>query len=66
MLIYQPTVSKCSTSQRTDVQIEWTSEIYFGCSILNEQMSEEAGEHGYCRLINIFATALVASFKKVL
>lgn len=57
MLIFHPEVSKCPTSQLTDVQIGWTNEISFVCSRLNEQMSEEAGEHGYCWMKNIFATA---------
>ena len=48
MLIVPSTVSKCPTSQLTSVQIGWTSETYFVCSRLDEQMSEEAGEHGYC------------------
>lgn len=60
MLIFHTQLSKCPTSQRIDVQVGWTSEIYFVCSILNAHLSEEAGEHGYCRMKNIFTTALVA------
>lgn len=40
MLIFHPVVSKCPTSQRTDVQTGWTSEMYFVCSGLDEQMPE--------------------------
>ena len=60
MLIVPPQVSTCPSSQLTDVQTGWTSEIYFVCSGLDEQMSEEAGEHGYLRRNYIFAIVLVA------
>ena len=60
MLIVPLTVSKCPTSQLTDVQIGWTRETYFVCSRLDEQLSEEAGEHGYCWRNYIFAIVLVA------
>ena len=59
MLIFHTQVSKCPTSQLTDVQTGRTSEIYFVCSGLDEQMSEEVGEHGYCRMENIIATAFL-------
>lgn len=57
MLIFDFTISKCPTYQLIDVRAGWTDEIPFVCSSLNEHLSEDAGEHGYCKTKNVFATA---------
>ena len=63
MLIFCVFVSKCPTSQLIDV---WTGRTngFFVCSGLNEQLSEESGEHRYKYTKYISAEASLCKFTK--